>query len=85
MTPEPLQDLTSLPSLPIDLADPKPWYTSRGVVGAVAVIAAQTATVFGLSLDAGQITEIALQAVTLIGGVVALWGRLRAEQPIRGA
>jgi hypothetical protein len=81
MTPE-LQDL---PQLPIELADPKPWYHSRGVIGAVAVIAAQTAAVFGLSLDAGQITEIVLQAVTLIGGLVALWGRLRAEQPIRGA
>lgn len=70
------------PPLPLDGADPKPWYLSRGVIGALMVIIAQGAALFGVSLDASLLTEIALQALTLIGGLVALWGRLRAEQPI---
>lgn len=68
--------------LPIPEADPKPWYHSRGIVGSLMVIVAQAGAVAGLNLDAGLLTEIAMQAVALVGGVLALIGRLRAEQPI---
>lgn len=68
--------------LPIPEADPKPWWRSRGVVGALATVAASLAGLLGLELDSGMLTELILQAVALGGGVLALWGRLRTAQPI---
>lgn len=78
MTPEPL------PPLPIHEADPKPWYLSRGVVGALMVIVAQVASAAGFYLDASAATDLVLQLATVIGGVLALIGRLHAQQPIAG-
>lgn len=75
-------DLLPEAALPIPLADPKPWYASRTIIGSLMVLVSQTAALAGWDLDAPALTEIALQAVALVGGVVALWGRLRAEQPI---
>lgn len=68
---------------PLEIADPKPWYRSRGVLGSLMVVVAQLGALAGLSLDPGLLTELALQGVTLAGGVIALWGRVRAEQPVR--
>lgn len=74
---------SSIPMLPIRDADPKPWYASRGVLGALAVILSQCAALIGVHLDAPALTELAMQAVGLIGGILALIGRIGAEQPIR--
>lgn len=57
--------------LPLAEADPKPWYRSRGILGALLVLASQL------------IAPLSLWSVlALIGGALALWGRWRAEQPI---
>lgn len=69
--------------LPIPGADPKPWWQSRGVVGAMAVIIAQIMAFAGVQLDAGTLTALLLQAVSLIAGIIALIGRVGATQPIR--
>lgn len=74
--------MADLPTLPIAEADPKSWYRSRGVIGSLATVAAMLAGLFGVSLDAGTLTELILQAVALGGGLLGLWGRLRAAQPI---
>jgi hypothetical protein len=71
-----------LPPLPITAADPKPWYASAGVLGALVVILAQIAAAFGWAIDVPALTGYLTDAVTLAGGAVALWGRIRAEQPI---
>jgi len=71
-----------LPPLPIAAADPKPWYTSFGVLGAVVVIIAQIAAAFGWAVDVPALNGYISDAVTLAGGAAALWGRIRAEQPI---
>lgn len=77
MSADPMPDF-----LPIPEADPKPWYRSRAMVGSVMVIATQVAALFGVGLDAGALTELALQFAALLGGLLAWWGRARAVQPI---
>ena len=75
--------ITAPTYLPIAGADPKPWWQSRRVLGSLAVIVAQGLAFAGLQVDAGLLTEMALQAVSLVGGAVALFGRIKASQPIR--
>lgn len=64
--------------------DPKPWWQSRGIIGALAVLGAQLGNAFALQLDADQLTEVALNIITAAGGVLALVGRARARAPIAG-
>jgi peptidoglycan/LPS O-acetylase OafA/YrhL len=68
--------------LPIAQADPKPWWRSRTILAALAIVTAQALALLGISVDAGQLTEILLAAGTAIAGLIAIWGRARAEQPI---
>jgi len=69
--------------LPINGADPKPWWQSTTVLGSLAVVLSQAAGLAGIHLDAGQLLEIGTSLVGLAGGLVAIWGRVRAAQPIR--
>ena len=71
-----------LPPLPITEADPKPWYQSRGVLGALAVIVSQLLAALGMHLDAPALAEVLFQLSGLAGGILALIGRLHAQQPI---
>lgn len=79
MTPE-----SDLPqnALTLDTVSSKSWWQSRGIVGSLMVVAAQLGSLAGLEIDAGMMTEIAMQAITLCGGMLALWGRAKASQPI---
>lgn len=74
------------PNHPITLdlaeADPKPWYRSRTILGALMVVASQAAALAGIPLDPGALTELATTAVSLLGGVLAIYGRIKAEQPV---
>jgi hypothetical protein len=60
----------------------QPWWTSRTIWGAIVVIIAQVAMLFGVSIDANGMTEAALALATLIGAIVAWWGRVNAGRPI---
>jgi hypothetical protein len=65
--------------------DTKPWYLSRGVIGSVVAIAAGAAAVFNYQIDASLqagITEEILGIGSLVGGALALWGRIRASRKI---
>jgi hypothetical protein len=68
--------------LPIEQADPKPPWRSRTIVAAVAIVAVQVLTLFGVGVDAGALTEALMHLGTAIAGGIAIWGRIRAEQPI---
>jgi hypothetical protein len=63
--------------------DPKSQLASRGVIGALVVIAATVLRQWGVEIDTAATTELVFNAVTLAGGVLAYWGRLRATRPIR--
>lgn len=63
-------------------AAPKPWWTSRAILGALATIAAGIAGFAGVSLDAGQLSETLTAIATAVGGMLALWGTIKRKAPI---
>jgi uncharacterized membrane protein len=65
-----------------DPFDPKPWYASRGVIGGLVVVVAQVAQAIGYQVDADALTDLVLQGVALVGGLLALVGRVQATRPI---
>lgn len=76
-----MTDITDYPLIPA--ADPKPWWASKTILGGAAVVLSQAASLLGYQLDAELAVEIATSVVGLAGGVLAIWGRLTAVQPIR--
>lgn len=63
----------------------KPWYLSKTVWGSLIAVGAAVAAGFGVIVDAGTQDEIAGYAVAIagaVGGLVAVWGRVKAEKKI---
>jgi hypothetical protein len=63
----------------------KPWYTSRAVWGGIGAMLAGVGPLLGLQIDAGGFTETAIGIASLISGALAIWGRWKAERPVRFA
>ena len=65
--------------------DTKPWYLSRGVIGSGVAIAAGVASAFHFQIDGdlqSSLTDWLLSGGALVGGALALWGRLKASRKI---
>jgi hypothetical protein len=61
----------------------KPWWQSRRIIGAgVAVLAGLASAFTGVAVDAGETTELVMQAISLIGAIVAWYGSIKGTQPI---
>ena len=60
----------------------KRWYKSRTIWGGVASTIAGIGAIIGVDLDKGALTEQFMQAVAALGGLVAVFGRLKAESKI---
>ena len=63
----------------------KIWWQSRAVWGSVVTIAAGVGAVFGLTIEEQIQADVAdwlVALAALIGGAVALWGRLKASKMI---
>lgn len=71
-------------ALPMALADAKPWWTSRTILAALAVVLSQLLALVGLAVDAPTLVDLLSALVGTVGGAVAIWGRLKAVQPIGG-
>lgn len=69
-------------TIPMSMADAKPWWQSATIISALTVVVSQAAALVGYTLDAGQLYDIATNAVGLVAGVIAILGRVRAIQPI---
>lgn len=67
----------------IDGIDPKPWWQSSTMWGALAVIASQGAALIGYQLDVAQLNGLLTDSVGLVGGLVAIWGRAKAVRPVK--
>lgn len=65
--------------------DGKPWWQSRAIIGAGVAMLATAARLFApdLDIDTDALTDMALDLATLIGSILAVWGRAKATQPIR--
>lgn len=67
------------------MEDQKPWWTSAGVWGSVVAILLGIASGFGIQFDASvsdQLTQLLTSAGTLVTGIIALVGRIRATKQI---
>lgn len=65
--------------------DEKPWYASRTIWGGVAAIIGGAGLLVGIEFDVTHVqalTDALLQAGTIIGGIVAVWGRMVARKRI---
>ena len=68
------------------LPQAKPALRSRAVIGGVIAVGAGIAGLFGVAVDAGTQTSLVSTAVDLasaIGGLLAIWGRLKATHVIK--
>ena len=67
------------------MTDVKPWYESKTIWSSLIAILAAVGSVFGFNLDQEsqmQMSEIALQLVTVVASVLAVFGRLSAKSII---
>ena len=65
--------------------DTKPWYLSVGVWGAVATLVGATLSMLRIEHDERFVADLRdwmLAAATLVGGAMALYGRVRAKRRI---
>ena len=63
----------------------KAWYMSKTVWGGLIAVGAAVAGSFGVDVDAatqGEIADYIVVGVGAIGGLVAIWGRVKAEKKI---
>ncbi|MBF8271569.1 MAG: hypothetical protein HW380_674 [Magnetococcales bacterium] len=61
----------------------KHWYQSRTIWGAVLLIVSRIAPSLGLEIDPGSLGDIAGAIVDLAGAGMVVYGRAKAERPIR--
>lgn len=65
--------------------DTKPWYLSKGVVGGAVAVLASIAGLFHYSIapaDQAQLVELITGLGALVGGGVAIVGRIAASKKI---
>jgi len=64
----------------------KKWWESKTVVGGLIAVGAAVAGAFGIAIDTDtqdQIAECVVVAATAIGGLLAIYGRVKAESKIK--
>jgi uncharacterized membrane protein len=63
----------------------KSWYASKGVWGGILAVAASVAGIFGFTFGVElqeQVVSYITQLIGVIGGLLAIFGRVTAKQPI---
>jgi len=74
-------------SLPpsVEAVLPKPWWQSRTVIGAAVTLVSGVGAVAGYGISdqtQAQLTDLLAAGGALVGGVLALWGRIRADRAV---
>jgi len=68
------------------MMDNKAWYTSKAVWGGLIAIGAAVAGGFGVVIDTdtqGEIADLIVVGVGVVGGLLAIYGRVKAGKPIK--
>ncbi len=68
------------------MEEQKKWYQSQTIIAAVVVVVATVAGFFGYTIDLetqAGIVDAILALITAIGGVVAIYGRVKANRIIK--
>ena len=63
----------------------KPWYESKAVVGGVVAVVAGIAGIMGVAInpdDQEAIVATVTAVGSAVGGALAVYGRIKASQPI---
>jgi hypothetical protein len=60
----------------------KPWWTSKAQLGALVTVAVAAASIAGYSIDATMATELVFAGVTLVSGLLSVWGNIKRDAPI---
>lgn len=66
----------------LDLAIEKPWWQSRTMWGGVVAAGAGIAGALGYYVDVAVTTELATSVAGIVGGLLAIVGRISATRPI---
>ena len=61
----------------------KNWYESKAVWGALIAVVASILNSSGIILPQTETVEVIMQIVAAVGGVMALYGRLKASKDIK--
>lgn len=64
----------------------KAWYTSKTVWGGIVAVGAGVAGVFGFTVapaDQEQIVLAATGIAGIIGGLISIWGRVKASKAVK--
>ena len=71
------------------MEDTKPWYASKAVIGGVLAAVAGIAAMIGYQFSAPAVEQttndtllIVESIVAIIGGALAIWGRIKATKKI---
>ena len=65
---------------------PKEWYKSKAIWGGLIAVGSAIAGACGVIISADtqdQIAELAVVAASAVGGLLAIYGRVKAEQNIK--
>lgn len=82
---KPVQDTVAITRV-VQMENLKPWWQSIGVWGGVIAILAPIASVFGYVIDVEMqktLAEWIVTAVSLVGGALALYGRIIATKKLK--
>jgi hypothetical protein len=69
-----------------EMEDAKPFWQSKGVIGGLVAFAAGVAGIFGIGVPEaaqGEITTHVHGLVVAAGGLLAMYGRLKADRKIK--
>ena len=65
--------------------DTKPWWQSKTIIAGVVAIVVAALGFFGIGIPDGQqetVTELVLQIITALAGILAIAGRLTAKKEL---
>ena len=60
----------------------KKWYTSKGVLGGLAVLVGTACTFLGHDLPISEIENVLGLVFQTVGAVVAIYGRVKAQKTV---
>lgn len=63
-------------------APPKPWWTSRALLGALATLIVGLASTAGYVIDGAALAELLVAIATAAAGALSFYGTLKRKQPI---
>lgn len=64
----------------------KPWYESKTIIGAVVAVGSGLAAAFGIVLapeDQSAIVDVVVALGASVGGLLAIYGRVKAKTTLR--